>query len=211
VCGNPTVRGPRNTGLSKSKPICVDLDGTLVRTDTFTESLLPILFSIRGLANLRRSLTPSRPAFKQRVANLLGLVPDFLPYNWELVEYLREEKRDGRSIVLATAADERVARTIADYLGLFDQVIASDGIRNLEGEAKASELVRRFGRKGFDYVGNDRADFAVWREADGIIIVNASRTVSREARMLGNFVAEIGNRPPLLPAVLLAMRPHQWV
>jgi 4-hydroxybenzoate polyprenyltransferase len=156
-------------------------------------------------------LTFSRAAFKQRVGNLSDLAPEALPYNSELIEYLREEKRCGRLIVLATAADERTASVIAEHLDLFDLVVASNGVRNLKGEEKARELVRRFGHKGFDYIGNHRTDLAIWREADGIIIVNASRAVSREAHAIGNVVTEIANQPALLRAAVRAMRPHQWM
>ena len=71
----------------------------------------------------------------------------------------------GRKLVLATAADQRVAQAVADFLDLFDEVIASDGERNLKGEAKAAALVARFGMRGFSYVGNDSCDLAVWRAA----------------------------------------------
>src|SRR5262249_9212096 len=132
-------------------------------------------------------------------------------FNVELIEFLREQKRNGRTIVLATAADEKTARAIADYLGLFDDIVASDGVRNLKGEEKAKELVRRYGHKGFDYAGDSRADLTVWRDADGIVIVNASKTVAKEARVLGRVIAEIDSRYAVMPAAISAMRPHQWV
>lgn len=192
------------------KPICVDLDGTLIRTDSLGETVLSIFSNLGGLASLLPSLLASRASFKQQVALVGNLDPELLPYNIELLAYLREMKRKGRTIVLATAADARTARLVADHLGIFDEVIASDGNRNLKGEEKARELVRRFGRKGFEYVGNDHADIAVWREADGIVVANASPSVSKKAQALGKIV-ELSSRPPLLPALLRAMRPHQWV
>jgi 4-hydroxybenzoate polyprenyltransferase len=112
--------------------------------------------------------------------------------------------------VLVTAADRSIAERVAQHLDLFDEVIASDGVRNLKGEIKSQELVKRFGRKGFDYVGNDRADLPAWREAHGIVTVNASRAISHAARKLGNVVAEFANQPPLFSTVLRAIRPHQW-
>jgi 4-hydroxybenzoate polyprenyltransferase/phosphoserine phosphatase len=193
------------------KPICVDLDGTLIHTDSLVEGLLSVLSGRQGIGKLRRLLTPSRAAFKQRIGALTDLAPDLLPYNVELIEFLRERKRAGRRIVLATAADERTARAIAEHLGLFDDVVASDGVRNLKGEAKASELVRRYGPKGFDYAGDSRSDLPIWRKADGIVIVNASPVVAREARSLGNVIAEIDNRHSFVLATIRAMRPHQWV
>ena len=124
---------------------------------------------------------------------------------------MRAQKEIGRHIVLATAADTRLAHGIAETVGLFDEVIASDGVRNLKGAAKARELVRRFGHKGFDYAGDSRVDLEVWREADGIILVNASPSVARAARNEGTVVAEFGRQQTVKLAALKAMRPYQWV
>ena len=208
-----TTRG-RTHPLTRSgvaKPLCVDLDGTLLRTDLLIEGVLALFSDRNGINKLPRLLTTSRAAFKQQVAVHAGLAPEILPFNAELIEFLREQKRNGRKIVLATAADERTARAIADHLGLFDDIIASNGMHNLKGEAKAKELVHRYGHKGFDYAGDSRADLAVWRDADGIVIVNASPAVVREARALGHVVAELDKRQAVVASAVRAMRPHQWV
>ena len=208
-----TTRGrtPSSTRSGVAKPLCVDLDGTLVRTDLLIEGVLALFSDRNGINKLSRLLTTSRAAFKQQIALHAGLPPELLPFNAELIEFLREQKRNGRKIVLATAADERTARAIADHLGLFDDIIASNGMHNLKGEAKAKELVRRYGHKGFDYAGDSRADLAVWRDADGIVIVNASPAVVREARALGHVVAELDKRQAVVAPAIRAMRPHQWV
>jgi 4-hydroxybenzoate polyprenyltransferase/phosphoserine phosphatase len=194
-----------------AKPLCVDLDGTLLRTDLIIEGVLALFSDRNGIGKLPRLLMTSRAAIKQQVGVHARLDPEILPFNAELIEFLREQKRSGRKIVLATAADELTARVIADHLGLFDDIIASDGTRNLKGEAKAKELVRRYGHKGFDYAGDSRADLAVWRDADGTIIVNASPYVVREARALGRVVAEFDKRQSVVLPAVRAMRPHQWV
>jgi 4-hydroxybenzoate polyprenyltransferase len=67
--------------------------------------------------------------------------------------------------VLATAADERIANAIAERIGLFDRVFASDGETNLKSHNKTEKLVAEFGEKGFDYIGDSRADIPVWRAA----------------------------------------------
>ncbi len=192
-------------------PICVDLDGTLVKTDVLIESIFSIFSSIHGVSRLPKLFTLSRADFKQRVSKFVDLRADLLPFNTELITFLRQQKQSGHPIILVTAADRQMAEAVAKHLDLFDEIIASDGVRNLKGAVKSQELVRRFGSKGFDYVGNDRADLAVWREANGIVIVNASRAVLREARKLGNVLAEFSNQPPVLLPALRAMRPYQWV
>jgi hypothetical protein len=75
--------------------------------------------------------------------------------------------------VLVSACDRAVAAQIAGHLGFFDQVIASDGKTNTKGRNKARVLVERFGEKGFDYAGNEEADFPVWEVARERLVVNA--------------------------------------
>ncbi len=140
-----------------------------------------------------------------------ALDPALLPYNEWLVAYLREQKAVGRRLVLATAADMSMARAVADHLGLFDEVIASNGADNLKGAAKAAALVRRFGAKGFAYAGDSRADLAVWAAARRGITVNAAPRVAAAARKATAIEAEIADRPSLFRAALRAMRPYQWV
>jgi hydroxymethylpyrimidine pyrophosphatase-like HAD family hydrolase len=53
-----------------------------------------------------------------------------LPLNQPLVERLKQEKARGRRLFLATGAHESLAQKIADRLGLFEEVLASDGKRD---------------------------------------------------------------------------------
>src|SRR5579872_5364081 len=155
-------------------PLCVDLDGTLVHSDTLYESVFAIARSWRVIPTLLSLLVSGRAGFKRRVSELANLDAAILPYNKELLSFLKAERSAGRKIVLATAADSSLARRVADHIGLFDDVIASNGVDNLRGRAKADALCRRFGEKGFIYAGNDSRDYAVWKHAAGALIVNAS-------------------------------------
>jgi 4-hydroxybenzoate polyprenyltransferase/phosphoserine phosphatase len=206
----PKKRGASLTQQLNKRPICVDLDGTLVNTDTLVEGLVAVLSGRHRASDLKGLLTLNRAVFKRRVAELAGCAAELLPYNLVLVSYLHKKREEGHRLVLATAADTRVAEAVADHLGLFDEVIGSDGTHNLKGAAKAAALVERFGHKGFDYVGNDRSDLPVWRAAAEIVTVNAPRGVAREARELGSPTTTFETRAPLIPSLLRAMRPHQW-
>lgn len=163
-------------------PLCVDLDGTLIRTDLLWESLarllrrnpfqlLPVLFWwMRGRAFLKRQLV-------RRVT----IDPAALPYHESFLAFLREQKATGRKLVLVTASDRDMALPVANHVGLFDEVLGSDGKTNLRGANKLKVLVEKFGERGFDYAGNSSADLAVWRGAREAIVVNASAAILKRA------------------------------
>lgn len=191
-------------------PLCVDLDGTLIQTDLLVEGVIAILTNRRLVSKWPRMMATSRAGLKHNVAALAPLDVSLLPYNLPLLSYLREQQASGRKLVLATAADQHVAHAVADHLGLFDEVIASDGEHNLKGKAKAQALVERFGLHGFSYVGNESSDMAVWRAAHSAVVVNASRAVVESARRTVTVEAHFDGRSSLFRAALTAMRPHQW-
>jgi 4-hydroxybenzoate polyprenyltransferase len=195
-----------------SPPLCVDLDGTLIRSDVLLESLL-LLVKANALYLLLAVfwlLRRGKAGLKAEIAARVKLDPAALPYNEELLAWLKSERAQGRSLWLCTAANEKLANAVARHVGLFDGVLASDSHNNLAGERKARQLVDWFGRGGFDYCGNERRDIAIWRYARGAIIVNApvalERQVGADLSVLRTFPAT-GKR---LRAVVRALRPHQW-
>ncbi len=106
-----------------------------------------------------------------------------------------------------------MAQPVADYVGLFDEVLASNGKTNLRGKNKLRALTEKFGERGFDYAGNSSADFAVWRGARQAVVVNASRRVRREAARCTQLGRDVlrrffrrGRRLELLHGIFLAQR-----
>jgi apolipoprotein N-acyltransferase len=158
------------------------MDGTLIKTDLLWESLarllrrnpfqlLPVLlWWMRGRAFLKRQL-----------ARRVKIDPAALPYHEPFLAYLREQKAAGRKLVLVTASDRDMALPVANHVGLFDEVLGSDGKTNLRGANKLKVLIAKFGERGFDYAGNSSTDLAVWRGAREAIVVNASATVLKQA------------------------------
>ncbi|MHB2040074.1 MAG: UbiA family prenyltransferase [Acidiferrobacteraceae bacterium] len=208
----PAQRLPVKQVWHDPLPLCVDLDGTLLRTDSLIEALLMLLKANPLILFLLPVwLIRGKAYFKQQVGARVTLAPATLPYNLELLKYLTEEEAAGRRLVLATAADRRTAEQIAGYLGIFSRVIASDGRHNLSGRAKARRLAECFGEHGFDYAGNSHADLAVWPEAAHAIVVSAPPTVARKAASLAP-VAEVFPAPGTnrWRAFLKAIRIHQW-
>ncbi len=195
-------------------PLVVDLDGTLVLTDLLHESavLAVTRAPVAALGAVPALLRGDRAALKRRLAQAGPVEAADLPLREELVSFLREEKAKGRRLVLATAADELLALPVAARVGLFDEVLASDGARNLRGEAKRCELVARYGEKGFDYAADDRSDLPVFRSARKAILVGPGVRLRAEVERAGTPVsAELPGRPVRLRTVLSAIRVRQWV
>jgi 4-hydroxybenzoate polyprenyltransferase/phosphoserine phosphatase len=192
-------------------PLCVDLDGTLVKTDTLFEGLLLLLKRLDvNLLRLPFWLLRGRAHFKAQVAARAALDPASLPYNQELIEYLAEHRAEGRPVILVTGANQTTARSVADHLGIFDEVIAGDAATQLTGRRKAELLKTRYAATGFDYVGNSYADVPVWHAARESILVQCPRGAARRAREGGRVIQEFSSPAGSPRLWLRAMRPHQW-
>lgn len=148
---------------------------------------------------------------KSRLADRIVIDAALLPYNEPLVDYLKSERKDGRHVVLATASHRKFAEAIAEHLGIFSEVVATDKDLNLSGGNKAGLLVKMFGEKGFDYAGNSRTDLKVWRHAAGAVVVNAPASLSSEAAQLCTVVQTFSSGPLRIGDYLKALRPHQWL
>jgi len=192
-------------------PLAVDLDGTLIKTDLLIESVCRLLRQEPlALFALPVWLLKGRAHLKREIAQRVELDPALLPYRTDLLDYLRAEHDKGRSIVLATASDERFATRIADHLKLFDKVLASDGTTNLSGERKRARLVGEFGEKGFDYAGNESRDLAVWSSAKKAIVVNPSPRLKRAVTKVTQFESAFEEDRVSSREYLSALRPQQW-
>ena len=167
---------------TRNVPLAVDLDGTLIRTDMMWESLSRLLRrNPFAIFQILFWWTRGRALLKQKLANRVQVDPATLPYHAPFIAWLREEKKSGRKLILATASDLKMAQPVADHVDLFDEVLASNGKTNLRSENKLRALTEKFGERGFDYAGNSNADFAVWRGSRQAVVVNASRSVLAEA------------------------------
>lgn len=191
------------------RPLVVDLDGTLIHSDLLWESI--VLFLKKNI--LRAWLLPvwlfaGKAAFKDKLAREVDLDPAALPYDPAVLALVRAERARGRSIVLATGAQRRFAEQVAAHLGLFDLVLATgDGV-NLTSHNKARRLADLYGARGYDYIGNARADLPVWlgcEEAWSVTSTPFRLGDGRDTRHSGSV------RPGLARALFKALRPRQWL
>ncbi|MBU2793349.1 UbiA family prenyltransferase [Acidithiobacillus thiooxidans] len=193
-------------------PLCVDLDGTLIRTDLLVESLLILIKQKPWLVLVVPVwLLRGKSVLKDEIASRVDLNVQTLPYQSGLVEFLRKEHAAGRSLVLATASHRKFADGIAKHLGVFTKVHATEEGINLAGRAKRDILVKHYGIKGFDYAGNSRADVPVWGMARQAIVVNPGRGVLQGARNQCPISQTFTDRHPSLKTYAKALRVHQWL
>ena len=197
---------------SSSNVIAVDLDGTLALTDTLYESVFSLIrdkpymllllpfWLVKGIAYL-----------KYRVAEHSVLDVTTLPYNVAFIDWLKEQKVDGKQIVLCTAANERIAKSVFKHLGLFDDVIASDKYKNLKSSKKRDVLQEKYGVRGYDYAGNDTADVAVWAGAAQAIVVSANERVLAKASQVSTVSQTFPTHSPTVLDWCKALRLHQWL
>lgn len=192
-------------------PLVVDLDGTLIKSDTLHEMVAHFVKNhFWKTFSLIVAVFKGPSEFKHFVAQHAALDYARLPMNREVEELIAKAREDKRRVVLATAATESVALEAAHALGPFDEVLASTRSHNLKGPKKARALVEKFGPKGFDYVGDSRADFPVFEQARTAYLVSSS---TGDIRMVQRLVAEATVvRVPTakLRGLFRLLRPHQW-
>jgi 4-hydroxybenzoate polyprenyltransferase/phosphoglycolate phosphatase-like HAD superfamily hydrolase len=193
-----------------TRAIVVDLDGTLVNSDMLVENLFLFLrLHPLRLFELFVWLISGKAHFKRRLADAVLPGAGDLPYNKALLAWLKQRRNAGATLILATASDKRIANAVADHLGIFDDVLGTEG-SNLSAGFKHAALVERFGEKRYEYIGNSSADLPVWRSASVIHVANPERGVLAAARKIGSVETVFENRPPYFRTLIKALRIHQW-
>ena len=191
-------------------PLCVDLDGTLVRTDTLIECLFALLRDNPWQAfQIPYWLGKGLPYTKRKIQSLHSIDAGLLPYNQDVLDFVKRERSKGRRTVLVTASHQDLAAKVAEHLQCFDEAHGTENEQNLEGRRKARLLTERFGPRGFDYVGNSPADIPVWQNARISFTVNGSMS-----ELDGQTIERLPDTSPRESAVVLyarTLRVHQWV
>jgi phosphoserine phosphatase len=180
---NDAQRQAPETLVFQEPPLCVDLDGTMIRGDTLIFSLRRLLRTKPWvMAALILSLLRGKAAFKRAVADRFIPDPACLSYRQGVMDFLAAEHARGRCLILATAADDRIARAVAAHLGIFATVIGSDGTANRRGREKLDALRERLSGVAFDYMGDSTADLPIFAQARTAFLVAPSRALLKAAR-----------------------------
>jgi len=205
-------RAPHD-GAIDTRPIVVDLDGTLIRTDLLMESVFALLQrNIFYIFLVVLWLLKGKARLKHEIAIRVDFDASSLPYNEELLGYLRDEHAAGRELILATASNKKFADAIAVHLPIFTGVLASDETTNVSGKCKLERIRDFVGDREFDYAANAMVDVPVWESSSFAILVNPERGVLQVAHQRFHvarvFEDDLGN---VILRYVKALRIHQWL
>lgn len=192
--------------------LVVDLDDTLIRTDTLLENFW-LACSVKWHTPLQAlgALSKGRVALKHRLGEIVAVDPKWLPYNDEVLDIIRQWQARGGRTALVTGATQGIADAVSAHLGLFDEAHgSSDGV-NLSGLRKAKFLEERFGPAGYSYIGDAKADLPVWQGSAGVVTINRSKAFQARVDALGKETVHLPTVPTRLLDYLRVMRPHQWL
>jgi 4-hydroxybenzoate polyprenyltransferase/phosphoglycolate phosphatase-like HAD superfamily hydrolase len=211
---SPEVAAPEMTGtldLPAGVALCVDLDGTLVKSDTLLDTVLAIARQRpAAILHIPGWIGQGKAAFKRHLTATVDLDVEHLPYNRPLMEYLRVEHGRGRAIYLATAADRTLAERVAAHVGIFAGVLASDGATNLAGGNKLAAFRAQFG-DAFCYIGNAKPDAELLAACVSPMVANPDAALRSRMKSAGTVpAAKFEDRTPILRSWLKAVRLHQW-
>lgn len=193
-------------------PLCVDLDGTIIKTDLLYESALYLIKKNAFFIFLLPIwLLKGRYFLKFKLLEYVSPTISSMPYNKDVIEFVIQEKAKGRKIILVTATAQPLADKVAKFLDLFDETIASKNGTNLVGKIKAEHLIKEFGVKGFDYIGDSFKDIFVWKYARKSLIVGNNEKLIKETQK----VCEVSKIFPLdvnqFQVFIKQIRVHQWI
>ena len=191
--------------------LAVDLDGTLLNTDTLFEALAEHLrrrpfWTLWQMIQLPFAIA----RVKARIQSEGRVDIATLPVNEQVLAYCRQSKEEGRPVWLVSAADQSVVDQVAKHFDVFDRAVGSDGAVNNKGSAKGAFL-RQVAPEGFEYVGDSRADLKVWAKAKAASLVGGGAARARAVERMGVTIANRFDRPRRgIGAWVKAMRLHQW-
>lgn len=200
--------------INKSKEIAlfVDLDGTLIATDTFFESIVLLLKSYPlKTFSLILWMFKGKAYLKDKIAQHKTPKASLLPYREEVLAFIKKEKGKGRKVYLLTAANQKIANKVANHLGCFAGAFGSNDKINLSGEQKLKRVYQIVGKAQFDYIGDSKVDIPIWKKSNEIIMVNPNTVVINKFKKSKNVqLIKPSRHKTNLKIMIKGMRVHQW-
>jgi len=207
------VQAAAPEGVRGAKPpLFVDLDGTLIKSDTLVESVLLLARRFPAqLLLLPLALAKGKAHFKAWVADRVRPTAARLPYRQEFLDYLKAERAAGREVILISAADQRIVDEVNAHLGIFKAAYGSSRDNNLKGQNKLSLINSLCKGAPFDYAGNERADLKIWKHSHSALVVSRSKSLLEAAKAGAHDAVWFPEEGSSLKPLIKMMRPHQWL
>ena len=206
------IRSPLGERETTGEYLCSDLDGTILVGDSFWESFLALV----GVHPWYVCFVPfwllrGKAALKHEISRRVRLDVSTLPVREEVIHFLRQEKHAGRKLILVTGADANIANAVAEHLGFFDGVLASDGKTNLTGEKKKAAIQEIVHGKTYDYIGNAREDIPAWSAASSAILVGPSPRLLKNVRKTSTVGGVVQSYKNNWSSLWQSLRPAHWI
>lgn len=196
----------------KNTALCLDLDGTLIKSDALFESVFQLIkVNPLFIFFIPIWLMKGKPNLKEQIDKRIDFNATTLPYNQDLIDYAIEQRALGRKVYLATASHISIAEKVDKHLGIFDGIYATKDGYNLKSEKKAKVLNEEFGKGNYVYAGDAKVDFNIWKDSAAAIVVSNNKSfiesVNKSFPIEKSFYDEVN----LPKKIIKEIRVYQWV
>jgi len=193
------------------KRLYVDLDDTLVSTDTLWERLL-LLLKAKPLALFLIPfwILEGKARFKRKMSEEAYSPTKNWPLNPAVLDKIESVRSSGGEVILATAADTSIAHQVSAQAGGFDAILCSTESINLKGKNKLEAIQHHSGGEPFCYIGDCEADLPIWEACETALVVNPNESLRKKMSHLKQVEALDGPQDMSFRTIRKAMRIHQW-
>lgn len=146
---------------------------------------------------------------KNRLAQQYNPKVELLPYRKDVIDYIREQKKDGTTVHLISASPQAWVSKVANHLGIFEQAVGSTKV-NLKGIKKYDYIANVLGIKKFIYVGDSKSDIPIWQNCGQAVTVNLSPILVNSLKPQVTIEKAIEDKGPVLNPIIKQLRLHQW-
>ncbi len=156
-------------------------------------------------------LAKGKPYLKEEIDKRIDFNAELLPYNDELIEYVKQEKTKGREVYLVTASHISIANKVGKYLGIFDGIYGTEKGVNLKSKKKAEFLNNKFGVGNYVYAGDAKVDYNIWEHSGKAIVVSDSSSFIKQVESKFEVEKSFYDKKNLLKTIVKEIRVYQWV
>lgn len=201
--------------MALSKILCVDLDGTFIKTDMLYESFFYSFFRnpLVLFLSIFWLIVGGKAKLKEKLAQRYCFTAKNIPTNKSVIDLIVNKKLLGYKIYLVSASYENIVSSFFNaYSDLFDGCFATSDV-NLSSQRKAQFLNNKFGKENYEYVGNSKDDIVVWNNCAYAYYVYNNKSILGKISVKKELLtcASLKRGPfEFFRIVIKQLRCHQW-